>query len=153
MAKGQPRNTGRIVSEAEFRRMWGDLTITVAQIGERLGISQQAVTARAIGRGLPQRPKRGGEPACDPVALTRLYVAGVRKVEIARVFGCSRRTIHNYLVRLSLPRRCDKSSPTISLADYAADRLRDRLAISAKAEMAALRNAEMVDRQPGRPAA
>lgn len=143
--KGQPRNTGKTISEADFRRLWTDLSISATEIGRRLGISQQAVTYRAQSRGLPARPKRGAKPVCDADHLGMLYAAGLSMLDMAEVMGCDRKTVHNYCVRLGLPRRGSGHRPKITLADYRALQLRAALAASASETAAAMRDAEMVD--------
>lgn len=147
--KGKPRNTGRTVTLAEFRRMWEDLSISVAQIGQRLGISQQGVTQRAKSRGLPPRPKRGAKPACDPAKLRRLYDADLSMKDIAAGLGCDRKTVHNYCVRLNLARRGSGRRPKATIADFRAVHLREAMAASARETEAALRLSEMVDYHMG----
>lgn len=146
------RSTGKTISEAEFRRLWSDLSITVDDIGKRLGISQQAVTHRARTRGLPKRPKRGAKPACDPDHLRRLYDAGVTMDDIAVALGCDRKTVHNYVVRLGLQRRGSGSRRNaVSPVDFRAEQLRQAMAADAAKCLVQFEAAEMVDRfQPGR---
>lgn len=144
--QGQPRNTGKRISEAEFRRMWEDLSISATEIGRRLGITQQAVTHRAQKRGLPRRPKRGGKPACDPRDVQRMYLAGVRLQDIAEALSCDRKTVSNYVTRLGLTKRGGgRHNVALSLDDFRALQLRDRMAETARREQAALCLAEMVD--------
>ena len=136
--KGKPRPTGKTVTEAAFRRMWNDPSLSVAEIGERLGICQQAVTQRAKVRGLPARKKRGGQPVVDEARFRKLYAAGVAMTEIARLMGFDRKTAHNTVVRLKLPRRgSGKPKQWLTLADYRAAQLREAMAASARAEQAA----------------
>lgn len=136
-----PRNTGRVVSEAQFRRWWLDTSITVAQIGERLGIGQQAVTHRAQIRKLPPRPKSGAKPACDEAKFRRLYAAGISHVEMAEFFDCDIKTVLNTRKRLGISNRPRGKRCKVKLADI----LRECLAAAAREEQAALRLAEMVD--------
>lgn len=149
--KGKPRPSGKRISEAEFQRLWADLDLSVEEIGRRLGISQQGVTHRARTRGLPHRPKRGAKPACEPAALVRLYAAGLSMPDIALALGCNRKTVHNYCVRLGLPRRGNGTRPTITLADYRAQLLRAAMAADAEKCRVQFQAAEMVDHfQAGR---
>ena len=143
---GKPRPTGKRVSEAEFRRMWEDLSMSVAEIGERLGICQTAVSSRAATRGLPARPKRGGKPVLDPDALRRLWLARVGISDIAEALGCDAKTVRNTRKRLGLPaRNPGRWKETVALDDYRADQLRRAMAASAREEQAALVLSEMVD--------
>lgn len=139
--------SGKRISDAEFRRLWADLSITVAEIGERLGIGQTAVSSRARTRKLPPRPARNGvTPVCNPAVLTRLWLADVPILEIAGALGCDEKTVRNTRRRLGLPERGPgKRKTAVSLSDYRALQLRNALAARAREEQAALRNAEMVD--------
>lgn len=140
------RNTGKTISEAEFRRLWDDPSITVAQIGERLGIRQTAVSSRAKTRNFPPRPARGTKPICDVAQLTRMWLAGVAIPGIAEALGCNEKTVRNTRVRLGLPERSPgRWKASIGLADFRAVQLRDALAARAREEQAAMINAEMVD--------
>ncbi len=152
--KGKPRPTGKLVSEAGFRRMWFDSSLTLAEIGRELGIKQQAVSMRAATRGLPRRPARGAKPACDPELLAKLWLAHVAIDEISASLGCDPKTVRNTRKRLGLPERGPgRRARMITMADYRAGQLRTALAQSAREEQAALRNAEMVDGDPRRWAA
>ena len=145
--RGKPRPSGKRISEAEFRRMWADLSLSVTQIGERLGIGQTAVSSRAATRGLPARPKRGGRKVLDPEALSRLWLARVGISDIAAALGCDPKTVRNTRKRLGLPaRNPGRWKETVSLDDYRAEQLRRAMERSAREERAALRNAEMIDR-------
>lgn len=139
-------NRGRKVSEAEFRRLWGDLSLSEAQIGQMLGISQTAVSSRAMTRGLPRRPASGGAIVItDNTLFRRLLLAGLRYADIAERMGCNEKTVRNHRKRLGLPGRGEGKRATMTLADFDALQLRNALAARAREEQAALRNAEMVD--------
>lgn len=143
---GKPRNTGKRISEAEFRRLWSDLTITVAEIGERLGICQTAVSSRAKTRGFPARPAGTSKPVCDPKALTRLWNDGVSISGIAKALGCHEKTVRNTRKRLGLPQRgAGRWKSTVSLDDYHAMQLRAAMAASARETEAAIDLCEMRD--------
>jgi hypothetical protein len=43
----------------EIRRLWGDMSLSVQAIGERLGLSKGCVSSHAHWMGLPERPRRG----------------------------------------------------------------------------------------------
>lgn len=146
---------GKRISEAEFRRLWDDLSITVAEIGERLGIGQTAVSSRARTRKLPPRPARNGTaPVCDPDVLTRLWLADVPILEIAAALGCDEKTVRNTRRRLGLSERGPgKRKTAVSLADFRALQLRIAMAASARETQAAMWDSEMVDGDPRRRAA
>lgn len=147
-----PRNTGKTVPLAEFRAMWNDPSLSVAQIGERLGICQQAVTQRAKTRGLPARKPRGGQHVINEPQFRKLYAAGIAMAEIARILGCDRKTVHNAVDRFGLPRRgSGNPKQWLTLADYRAAQLREAMAATAKAEQAAMRamQQEGSSRRPG----
>ena len=150
--KGMPRNTGKTIPDAAFRRMWFDLSLSVGDIGAKLGICQQAVTQRAKVRGLPARKPRGGQPVVDQARFCELYAAGVAMVEIARAMGFDRKTAHNTVVRLGLPRRgSGNPSQWITLAEYNELQLREAMARDAQKCWVQFKAAEMLDgRQDGR---
>jgi hypothetical protein len=153
--KGKPRPTGKTVSEAEFRRLWGDLSLSVAQIGERLGICQQAVTSRAQRRGLPSRQARGGAKAMIPrEAFFAAWQAGVSVAAMAEMFDCDIKTIRNTRHRMGLPKRPKGgkgTNPALSIAEYRAAQLREAMAASARVEQAAMRKMQQEGsyRRPG----
>lgn len=141
------RLRGRHVSMAEFRRLWDDNSLTLAQIGLLLGITQQAVTGRAATRGLVNTRPMGPPPAISDDALFRdMWAAGVVVADMAQHFGVHQRSIRNHVTRLGLPKRGNYGWASISLADFLADRLRARLDLAATESMAAMRLSEMVDR-------
>ncbi len=53
---------GKVLSTAEFAKLWNDHDMTLSEIGNRLGISAQAVRCRGRARGLPARPQMSGAP-------------------------------------------------------------------------------------------
>lgn len=131
--RGKPRPTGKAVSEAEFRRMWCDESITATEIGRRLGISRQAVCIRAKTRGLP--PRKGGagrKRKLDPAMFRKLWDANVSPRDIARVFGCSPPTVTERARMWGFPPRDCHKWNVVSVEAFA-------MAISARAEQAAAR--------------
>ena len=145
--KGQPRNTGRAVSEAEFRRLWADTSISVEGIGRQLGISGNAVKQRAKVRGLPDRP-RGRKFArvyCHD-RMVKMYRAGLSMGAVAAFVGCKENTVFRALRRAVVTLR-DRKDPTSISARAAAQRL---MAASARETADALRRAKMVDLIAGR---
>ena len=147
--KAAGKKRGKRVSEAEFRRLWADLTISVTEIGRRLGISCNAAKQRAAKRGLPQRTNgRPWRRTYDHGKMIRLYSAGLSMLKIAQVFGCSYMTVRQALHRSGVEVR-DRHAPR-RVRGGVTELL---MASSAREELAALRNAEMVDGDPRRWAA
>lgn len=140
---GKPRPTGRQVSNAEFRRLWTDRSLTVAQIGALLGITEQAVASRAKTRGLPKRGH--GKCHAGPILPARevefraMYQGGVQTKAMAAHFCVAASTIASTAARLGLPRRgkgwCHKG---IALTDWAQARLRAAMAADAVAARSAM---------------
>lgn len=144
--RGQPRNTGRTVSEAEFRRMWEDLSISQAEIGRRLGISGNAVKTRARIRQLPDRPKgRAFARRYSHERMIRMYHVGLSMAAIAAALGCREHTVLRALRRAGVVPR-DRNDPASISARAAALRL---MAASARETAEALRTANMVDYHAG----
>lgn len=138
--KGQPRNTGRKVSEAEFRRMWADMSVSVEEIGRRLGISGNAVKMRAKRRDLPDRPR--GRPFArrhDHDRMVRLYRAGLSMAAVAQAVGCREHTVLQALRRAGEPSR-DRHDPITT-----GSLLQAVMAAVARETKAAMRRASMVD--------
>src|SRR5699024_8893958 len=73
---------GKVISDAEFERLWSDYSLTCAQIGAWLGIARQSVSTRARRRGLPPRPQGRRVPAYDGALFGRMVSAGVRQADI-----------------------------------------------------------------------
>lgn len=147
IGKASGPHRGRHVSMAEFRRLWGDKSMTLAQIGQQLGISQVAVSERARTRGLSHTRPMGPAPAISDDTLFRdMWATGVVVADMARHFGVHQRSIRNHVTRLGLPKRGNYGWASISLADFLADRLRAQIDAAATETMAAMRLSEMVDR-------
>ena len=94
------------VSEAEFARLWRNKSLTLAEIGQRLGGVQYAtVSARARRRGLPPR-LTGPAPAIqDDAEFCQMWRAGVSCTKIAAHFGVHVNTVDRHVRRLGLVRR------------------------------------------------
>lgn len=113
---------GRRTSEAEFRRLWLDTSISTEEIGRHLDISQQAVCCRAKARGLPPRGANRatqwaitGERAEQ---LRAMWEAGVPSGEMLAYFGVTKETLIGTAARLGLPRRGRQRRPTTTLTAY-----------------------------------
>lgn len=100
-------NRGKVVSEAAFRRMWMDLTISREEIGALIGITPQCVMKRAKRRGLPSRRdlKRETCRAFDVDEFRDMWVTGVRTKDILAYFGCSNPTTTEAAKRFGFPPR------------------------------------------------
>lgn len=141
--KGKPRKNGRIVSDAEFRRMWMDLSLSQNEIGRRLGISGEAVRFRAASRKFPPRPKsRPFARRFDHDRIVRLYQAGLAMHVIAEVQGCTASVVRHALDSAGIKRRSRHDPGGITAAEF----MRRALAARASKEQAALAKADMVDR-------
>lgn len=94
------------VSEAEFARLWRNKSLTLAEIGQRLGGVQYAtVSARARRRGLPPR-LTGPAPAIeDDAVFCQMWRAGVSGPKIAAHFGVHINTVDRHVRRLGLEKR------------------------------------------------
>lgn len=142
---------GRVVRlpRGEFIDMWNS-GVCGDRMAERFGINRSTVTKIAKRFGLKLRIEtkvaRRVIPADRTEEFAAMYIAMVTQEEMARAFGCNVGTIRNHAKRLWLPLRGKgNSSRFITLADYRAIQLRDRLAAAAREEQAALKLAEMVD--------
>ena len=145
---GMSANRGKRISEAEFRRMWEDMSISQSEIGRRLGISANAVKMRAKTRKLPDRPK--GRPFArkmDHGRFVALYRAGLSMHAIARAEGCAEHTVFMALQRAEVESRHRNDPKTTNCLVKAV------MAASARETQAALLDSEMVDGDPRRRAA
>jgi hypothetical protein len=130
---------GKRVSEAEFRRMWLDESLTSREIGERLGVTEQAVRWRAKVRGLPHRKGGGGKfRKIDPVRFRAMWDANVGSADIARAFGVCQPCVNLRAREWGFPKRNCTRWNMVPLARFL-------WAETARKEQAALRLAEMVD--------
>lgn len=134
-ACGEAAHRGAQISRVEFRALWDDPDLTLAQIGERLGITKQAVTNRARARGFPPRTRdaRAHVRKVDPVVAADMYRAGVPLDQIMTHFGCTWVPLRRALGQAPDLRRRGhgKQVGAISIAQYldglgAAVVLRDR---------------------------
>lgn len=99
---------GKTISEAEFRRMWQDESLTITEIGRRLGVGCNAVRSRAAVRGLGDRPirhPRMSTKKIDDDAMQRLWAKGVPIDEICTKLGVGKASVRLAVKRLGLPAR------------------------------------------------
>jgi hypothetical protein len=126
---------GNLVSEARFRALWNDHSITAADIGRMLDISAQAVKCRAATRGLPHRPGGAGRNRkIEPVLFRAMWDANVSPREIAAHFGVHPQCVSQRARAWRFPKRkCYKHSVVPIVAFF--------MARVAKSEQAAARAA------------
>lgn len=137
----------RIPAET-IRRVWRDPSLTTAQAAAAVGLSRSNLWRRAMALGEAPRPE-GTRPVitdADAPLFGRLWLAGVMAREIARHFGCHHLTVSVTARRLGLPpRRMGGRQAGLTLEDFRALGLRERLAAAARAEDAARREAGLID--------
>lgn len=141
-----PSKRGKQVSASEFRRLWMDKSMTLAQIGASLGVSGAAVTCRAARRDLPPR-QMGPLPLLHDEALfAEMWAEGVKVNEMAAHFGVNEKTVRNHVDRLNLRRRGKSGTRArLTISDFQQIRLRNGMAAAASIEQAQFINAEMAD--------
>ena len=100
---------GKQVPLAEFRRMWDDMSLSMTEIGSRLGISPQAAALRGKKRGFPLRgypsEKMQKVTNCDFEMFRRMWDAGVHSKYIAAHFGIATNSVRHYRRRFGLKSR------------------------------------------------
>lgn len=139
-------NRGKVVSEAAFRRMWMDLTMTRAEIGAVIGITPQCVMKRAKRRGLPSRRdlKRETCRVFDVDEFRDMWVAGVRTKDILAHFWCSNPTTTDAAKRFGLsPRGKGWQYQGITIDEYREIQLGRAMAEEAKRREDRIRKAGM----------
>lgn len=147
--KGKPANRGKRVSQAEFRRMWHDQSLTLEQIGARLWIHKATVSQRARTLGLPSRYEaitvhRPDRKIHDPDLCIAMLRFGVSIAEICAHFGISANSLKSFRNRHGEPGRkrgkCKENMRTVRefMEARAAQRLAERMAEVARAERAAV---------------
>uniref|UniRef100_A4WTC2 Winged helix-turn-helix domain-containing protein n=1 Tax=Cereibacter sphaeroides (strain ATCC 17025 / ATH 2.4.3) TaxID=349102 RepID=A4WTC2_CERS5 len=139
------RHRGRVTSEAELRRLWADPSLSITEIGRRLGITYQAVQQRAALRGLGPRPVAHNAWArwAPPSDFAEMWRAGVSLRDMEEAFGVTHNTITKAARQMKLGRRQICRWTALPLAEF---RLRQRLAAAAAETRAAMDLREMVDR-------
>lgn len=146
--KGIKPHRGVKVTIAEFRRMWTDPKLTIDDIARTLNISETAVRYRAFHRGMPDRRPVYWAGLCGfDSDFARYYVARVTSESLAAHYGRTVSAVEKHARKIGVKRsrRVSRWDPGITLDDYHALRLRDRMAVSARDEQAALLLSEMVD--------
>ncbi len=149
--KGKPAHRGKKVSEAELRRMWSDMSMSQIEIARRLGISAPSLRKRAALRGFPPRDKsRPWLVKLDHGRIVRLYRSGLSMHVIAKMLGCSQRSVRYALQKAEVPSRARHRNAPGALKPEAW--IGRAMAASARETEAVLRLSEMVDgfRDPGK---
>ena len=141
-------------NRAAFVALWNNHAVKTQRIADAMGVTRQAVQARAKAMGLPSRGHIRLRKA-DPDLLREMWAAGVKTSEIAAHFGMAFPACASLAaIKLGLPRRVRGASgkrnggwvATITLAQFFEMRLARRMAETAREEQAAAINAEMVER-------
>lgn len=95
------RNRGKIVSQAEFKRLW-ESTETLAAIGAALGITPTGVSAQARKRGLPARKPGPRSTQVNTALFAQMWAYGVDRRGMAAFFGVSLSTVYDIAKRQGL---------------------------------------------------
>ncbi len=136
------RNTGKAISEAEFRRMWMDESLSQNEIGRRLGVTGSAVRFRAKIRGLPDRASaRMFARKFDHDRAVRLYRAGLALHVVAGMLGCTSSVVRHALGKAGVVIRGRHDPRAVTAAEFATMAMQ----ASAKETAEAMRLSEMVD--------
>lgn len=142
------RRRGKTVSEAEFRRLWLDRSLTIKSIAIDLDITAQAVRFRAKSRGLDPRrgyPREMVQAIRDP-EFARMWNAGVRTCDLVALYQVSHMTVPKTARRLGLPPRGKSFAHRgITLDEYRQSQIAARMSVVAANERSAFRVANMVD--------
>jgi hypothetical protein len=96
---------GKTTTVAEFKALWGDRSLTIADIGAILDISGDAVILRAKARGLPMRGSKWGGPRPKQIDMARfraMWEAGVKRHEIAADIGLCKGSVYRIARRNGL---------------------------------------------------
>jgi hypothetical protein len=132
---------GKRVSVSEFRKMWFDPGLTLADIGAALGICERAVWQRAHHRGLPARTGVMGlrrEQFDDEFPAMWRY--GVMAEEIAAHYGVSVSACHMKARRAGVSRddRITRWNPGRTMAEFREHDLAERMAARAAVDRKAV---------------
>jgi len=105
------------VSREEFERLYNEQGLTLEEIGELFGVSDEVVRYRMKQLGIPRRGKpwspKETRAQLDCKELERLYVIeGLSLAGIAKRFGVGQATVHARLEKCGIARR-DLSTATV----------------------------------------
>lgn len=139
----KPRVHIRIPRRA-FEDMWNNPACTTDHIAAAFGIHRSTVTPTGQRFGLPPRkPGNKGKPL-HPL-FRAMWLAGVSSGEIAEVCGMARTYVYWRAMDEGLPTRGHGFRARMTLAAFLEVRARLAMEVTAAADKAALRDAEMVD--------
>lgn len=126
----------------DVRRVWLDSELTLPQAAAAVGMSKDALQARAKDLQLPPR-RTGRRERIRPHMehdFRLMWIAGVSAREIGTHFGCSYFSVINTAMRLKLEMRGSGYRPKMSLAQFFETRL--AIAMRHDAEQRRLRDKE-----------
>lgn len=110
---------------SEIRRAWLDPELTLPQAAASVGMSKDALQARARDLKLPAR-RTGRRERIRPHMerdFRLMWIAGVSAREIGRHFKCSYFSVINTAIRLGLDLRGKGYRPRMTLAQFFETRL------------------------------
>ena len=105
--KRRARNVILTVSRADFLALWGDDSLTTADLERKTGATWPALRARAKVYGLPAR-RPGPKPRIDEAEVARIASAAAGRHEVAEVaatLGVHPATAYRAMRRLGVERR------------------------------------------------
>lgn len=137
---------GKSVSQAEFKRLWEDETLTIAEIGLILNVQSTSVSLRAKKRGLPKRMGGRKYKQIDTARLAAMWEARVDRGEIAAFFGLSESQLHRLARRDGL--KPGYLRPLLTIAEFEAQQLVEKMRADAAAIRTQWARADMVDYEP-----
>lgn len=120
-------------SDVDVRRLWADEERTLSQAAAVLGMSVDALQARAARLNLPSR-RDGRRAVIRPkheAEFRVMWAAGISARIIGEHFGCSYFAVINTARRLQLPARGTNFRPKMSLTEF----LEIRLAVAMTARI------------------
>lgn len=133
------------IDDAQVRAMWAEGQ-TALQIARALGRTRATIESVVRRLDLP-RHGRGLSPALvADDQFVRMWRAGVRLSDMAAHHGVSIMSVRTAARHAGLPARGCAKGHCITIDQFRADALRAAMASAARAEQAALRRADMVDR-------
>ena len=135
-ADRNPLYRSRKISRAALIRAWADPR-PLTEIAAEFGFSMQRLSTMAHEAGLPHRPFGPKKRGIGGSEFARLWLDGVRTKDLIELYGCDHLAPARHARRLGLPKRGKGWVYKVTLDDWKAERLRDALAASAKAEQAA----------------
>jgi hypothetical protein len=145
IAGQRPHRRTPVYSVPAFRQLWLDPSLSLAEIGARLGMVKRSVSihARRLGLG-PRQTGRRATVVFDAL-FDRMWLDDVTTGAMAAHYGCSRSNIGHEARRRGLPGRARTMPGRKTLAQFQEAQLGRAMARHAKIEQDALRLSEMVD--------